>query len=143
LYGIAKCPKKLAKDPIEGPFTADEVARELGVAMSTVHRWLREGVLAGDQLTPGAPWRILLTAEVRQRLSGGEAPSDWVGLSEAARRLGVSKSQVAYWVKTGKLSAVQATVGKRRCWRIDINSAACGKQAGLFDQMSKAHREET
>ena len=42
-YGIAKCPKKFAKDPIEGPFTADEAARELGVIMSTVHPWLREG----------------------------------------------------------------------------------------------------
>ncbi len=141
-HGIPKCPRQIAKDPVEGPFNADEAARELGVTMSTVHRWLRDGVLAGEQLTPGAPWRIVLTAEVRKRLSGGEAPKGWVGLSEAARRLGVSKSQVAYWVKTGKLNAVQATVGKRRCWRIEVDSATCGKQNGLFDQMSNAHREE-
>ncbi len=141
-HGIPKCQKQIAKDPVEGPFTADEAARELGVTMSTVHRWLREGVLAGEQLTPGAPWRIVLTAEVRKRLSGGEAPAGWVGLSEAARRLGVSKSQVAYWVKTGKVTAVQTTVGKRRCWRINVDSASCGKQDGLFDQMSNAHREE-
>ena len=128
-HGIPKCPKPLAKDPVEA-------ARELGVTISTVHRWLRDGVLAGEQLTPGAPWRIVLTAEVRKRLSGGEAPTGWVGLSEAARRLGVAKSQVAYWVKTGKLTAVQTTVGKRRCWRIDFDSATCGKQAGLFDPMS-------
>jgi excisionase family DNA binding protein len=101
--------------------------------MSTVHRWLREGVLAGEQLTPGAPWRIVLCKAVRQRLSGGEAPEDWVGLSEAARRLGLSKSHVAYLVKTGKLNAVQTTVGKRRCWRIEIDSASCGRQGGLFD----------
>jgi DNA invertase Pin-like site-specific DNA recombinase len=142
-HGIAKCPKQIVKDPVEGPFTAEEAARELGVTMSTVHRWLREGVLAGEQLTPGAPWRIVLSAEVRKRLSGGEAPKGWVGLSEAARRLGVSKSQVAYWVKTGKLNAVQATVGKRRCWRIEVDSASCGKQDGLFDQMINVHREET
>jgi len=142
-HGIAKCAKQIAKDPLEGPFTADEAARELGVTMSTVHRWLRDGVLAGEQLTPGAPWRIVLTAELRQRLCGGEAPEDWVGLSEAARRLGLSKSHVAYLVKTSKLNAVQTTVGKRRCWRIDINSATCGKQQGLFDPMRNAHREET
>jgi DNA invertase Pin-like site-specific DNA recombinase len=142
-YGIAKCPQKLPTDPGEGPFTADEAARELGVTMSTVHRWLREGVLAGEQLTAGAPWRILLTAEVRQHLAGGEAPEDWVGLSEAARRLGLSKPHVAYLVKTGKLAAVSTTVGNRRCWRIDVNSASCGKQPGLFDQMSNAHCEET
>jgi hypothetical protein len=34
-HGIAKCPHKIAQDPIEGPFTADEAARELGVTMST------------------------------------------------------------------------------------------------------------
>jgi len=110
--------------------------------MSTVHRWLREGILAGEQLTAGAPWRIVLTAEVRQRLSGGDAPDGWVGLSEAARRLGLSKSHVAYLVKTGKLKAVQTTVGKRRCWRIAVDSANCARQAGLFDQMTNAHREE-
>ena len=122
---------------------AEEAARELGVTMSTVHRWLREGVLAGEQLTAGAPWRIVLTEAVRERLSGGDAPTGWVGLSEAARRLGVSKSQVAYWVKSGKLPAVRVTVGSRRCWRIDVASATCGKQAGLFDPMINAQFEET
>jgi hypothetical protein len=42
-HRIAKSPETIAKDPFEGPFTADEAARELGVTMSTVHRWLREG----------------------------------------------------------------------------------------------------
>ena len=124
----------------------DELAQAMGlsgISKSTVHRWLRDGILAGVQLTPGAPWRIVLSEEIRERLCGGEAPAGWVGLSEAARRLGASKSQVAYWVKTGKLNAVQATVGKRRCWRIEIDSVTCGKQRGLFDQMCNAHREET
>ena len=76
----------------------------------------------------------MLTDEVRNRLSGGEAPQGWVGLSEASRRLGLSKSHVAYLVKTGKLPAVRATVGKRTCWRIDVSSATCGRQADLFDQ---------
>ena len=111
--------------------------------MSTVHRWLRDGVLAGEQLTPGAPWRIVLSDTLRQRLAGGEAPQDWVGLSEAARRLGVSKSHVAYWVKSGKLPAVRVTVGKRRCWRIDIQSATFGKQPDLLDQIINVHSEET
>jgi hypothetical protein len=142
-HGIPKCPDTPAKHPGEGPFTADEAARELGVTMSTIHRWLRDGILAGEQLTPGAPWRILLTAEVRRRLSGGDAPEGWVGLSEAARRLGRSKSHVAYLVKTGKLGAVHTTVGKRRCWRIDVDSASCGTQSDLFDQMTNDHCQET
>ena len=70
--------------------------------------------LPGSEL-PGAPWKIVLTEEVRQRLSAGAAPPDWVGLSEASRRLGLSKSHVAYLVKAGKLQAVHTTVRNRRC----------------------------
>ena len=83
-HRIPKCPRTIVTDPIEGPFTADE----------------------------------------------------------AARRLGLSKSHVAYLVKTGNLNAVQTTVDKRRCWRIDVDSATCARQEGLFDQMTNAHREE-
>ncbi|MCP3985055.1 MAG: recombinase family protein [bacterium] len=123
-------------DPLEGPFTADEAADQLGVCGSTIHRWLRTGILAGKQMTPGAPWRIRLTEEVRGRLRSGEAPASWVGLNEAARRLGVSSSQAAYWVKTGKLPAVRTTIGKRRCWRIDVSSTTLGRQSDMFEQMS-------
>jgi len=140
---IPQCPRQSARDPHEGPFTADEAARELGVTMSTIHRWLREGVLAGQQATPGAPWRIVLTPEVRQRLSTGTAPPGWVGLTEAARRLGLSKSLVAHLVKQGQLTAVRTTVGKRRCWRIDVASATCGRQAGLLDQITKPASKES
>jgi Recombinase/Recombinase zinc beta ribbon domain/Helix-turn-helix domain len=142
-YGIAACQQTQARDPREGPFTADEAAAELGVAMHTIHRWLREGILAGEQATPGAPWRIVLTEVIRQRLAGGEAPTGWVRLTDAARRLGLSKSHVAYLVKAGKLPAVHATVGKRRCWRINISSATCGRQPALFDQMANTNPEES
>jgi hypothetical protein len=98
----------------------------------------RDGVLAGNQATLGAPWRILLTDEVRQRLAGGQAPGDWVGLSDAARLLGLPKQHVAYLVKAGKLKAMRTKVRNRSCWRIDVSSANsedCRKVPGLFDQM--------
>lgn len=139
---IAACPKSRPPDPREGPFTADEAAVELGVCGSTVHRWLREGVLAGTQLTPGAPWQIVLTEDIRKKLADGEAPADWVGLSEASRRLGLSKQRVAYLVKTGKLNAVRTTVGKRQCWRIDVVSATCGQQRDLLDPMNNEEPKE-
>ncbi len=135
-HRIPKCPSKRVRDPREGPFTADEAAAELGVSMSTIHRWLRTGVLAGEQMTPGAPWRIILSDEVRRRLSEGAAPGGWVGLTEAARRLGLSKSQVVYLVKSGKLEAVYTTVRNQRCWRINVDSATCSRQTELFEQMS-------
>jgi hypothetical protein len=136
---IPACSRKLARDPRHGPFTADEAAAELGICMSTIHRWLREGLLAGNQATPGAPWRIVLTDEVRQRLAGGDAPLGWVGLTEASRQLGLSKQRVAYLVKVGKLPAMRTKVGSRRCWRIDVTSADsedCTPRPGLFDQMN-------
>jgi len=135
-HGIAACKPSRARDPIEGPFTADEAAAELGVRPCTIHRWLREGVLAGSQKTPGAPWRIVLTEKVRARLRGGDAPAGWVGLTEAARRLGMDKSSVAYLVNSGKLPGVRTKVGKRTVWRIDVSSGRFRKQRSLFDQKS-------
>jgi excisionase family DNA binding protein len=134
-HGIRACERKRARDPREGPFTADEAAAELDVLPSTIHRWLRNGILPGTQVMQGAPWQIVLTDELRRRLTQGAAPEGWVGLTEAAKRLGLSKSLVAYLVKRGKIPAVRATVGKRTCWRIDVSSADCGRQRGLFDQM--------
>jgi excisionase family DNA binding protein len=140
---IPVAPKRRARDEREGPFTLDESARELGVSVATVQRWLRDGVLAGEQSVSGAPWSIVLTEEVRRRLTAGDAPAGWVGLDEAARRLGLTKSHVAYLVKQGKLSAVRTTVGKRQCWRIDVSSATCGRQSDLLDQMINDRRKES
>jgi hypothetical protein len=47
--------------------TIEKAAEFLGVAPSAVHRWLAEGFIAGEQLTPGAPWRIRLTEDLRAR----------------------------------------------------------------------------
>jgi DNA invertase Pin-like site-specific DNA recombinase len=135
--GIARGMPLRARDPREGPFTADEAGRELGVSIPTIHRWLRDGILPGKQVTPGAPWRIVLTEELRRRLTVGDAPKGWVGLLEASKRLGLPKSQVAHLVKAGKLAAVRTRVGKRDCWRIDVNSADCGRQPELFQSQNK------
>lgn len=130
--GIAVFPRHRPRDPREGPFTADQAAAELGVCPSTIRRWLDEGILPGKQLAPGAPWQIVLTDQLRKKLTAGEAPFGWVGLTEAAKRLGLSKQRVAYLVKRGKLNAVRVQVGTRQYWKIDIESASCGKQKELF-----------
>ena len=140
-YGIPVCPPKPAPDPTVGPFTADEATDELGVSAATIYRWLREGLLPGTQITPGAPWKIYLTEEVRHRVAFGESPAGWVGLVEAARRLGVSKQLVAHKVKTGQLPAVRTKIGKRTCWRIDVSSATFGRQAELV--YPKSNDEES
>ena len=141
-HGIANCPKSVIKDPKEGPFTADEAAAELDVSASTLHRWLREGVLPGRQAAPGAPWRIHLTEELRHKLKTGTAPAGWLGLAEAATRLGLSKARVADLVKAGKLKATRTMVGKRQCWKIDVTSADCARQRDLLDRINSAVSEE-
>jgi DNA invertase Pin-like site-specific DNA recombinase len=139
---IPACPKKKSREGRDGPFTADEAARELGVSMHTMHRWLRAGVLAGEQAAPYAPWRILLTEDVRRRLAGGPVPEGWVSLNEAARRLGIGKSLVAHWVNHGRLKAVRTTVGRRQVWRIEVPSIDCGHQPSLLDQMGNTTTKE-
>ena len=62
--GIAAAPPPdLASELV----TIDQAAAQLGVSTFTVRRWLREGLLPGEQTTPGAPWRIRL---VRRDCSG-------------------------------------------------------------------------
>ena len=38
--------------------TIKKAAVVLGVAPSTIHRLLNDGIIAGEQPTPAAPWRI-------------------------------------------------------------------------------------
>jgi hypothetical protein len=49
--------------------TVAATAAALNVAPSTLHRWLNGGLIAGEQDTPGAPWRIRLTAELKARFT--------------------------------------------------------------------------
>src|SRR5205814_2419219 len=53
-------------EPQEGELlNVSAAAKQLGIAPSTLLRWLNDGFVAGEQVTPGAPWRIRLTDELR------------------------------------------------------------------------------
>ena len=78
---------------------------------------------------------------MRRKLSGGDAPEGWVSVSEAARRLGLSKSYVVYLIKTSRLEAVQVSVRKQRCWRINLDSAVSGQQAEMFSKNDNSVEE--
>ena len=80
--------------PPEGEMlTIKQLASTLAVATSTVHRWLNDGIIAGEQLTSGAPWRIRLTDDLRARVAE-EAPDGYLTMYQAMRRLGVSRQTV-------------------------------------------------
>ena len=94
-------------------------AKQLGIAPSTLLRWLGDGFIAGEQLTPGAPWRIRLTDELRNMLVD-DTPDGWVAVQYATRALGVSRQTVLQRVKRGELQAVLTRTGRRKGLRIQL-----------------------
>lgn len=115
--------------PPEGePVTIDKAAEVLGVAPSTVHRWLADGFIAGEQLTPRAPWRIRVTDELRARFVDDERQG-YVPMQEATHLLGVTRQTVLQRVKRGELQAIHLRRGKRKGLRILVIDS----QPGLFD----------
>jgi DNA invertase Pin-like site-specific DNA recombinase len=109
------------------------VSKFLGVDRSTVHGWLREGFIPGEQLTPGAPWRVRLTDELRARFRE-EPPKGYVPMLEATRILGVSRQTVWNRVKRGELDAVHVRRGRGKGLRIRLPDA----QQRLFESPQKA-----
>jgi DNA invertase Pin-like site-specific DNA recombinase len=99
--------------------TIKKAADVLGVAASTLHRWLTAGIIVGEQLTPGAPWRIRMTDELRARFVE-EAPPDYLPMLEARLHLGVSRQTVLQRVKRGELAAVHVRRGQRKGLRIKV-----------------------
>jgi DNA invertase Pin-like site-specific DNA recombinase/uncharacterized protein YndB with AHSA1/START domain len=118
--------------PSEGELvTVSKAAEMLDVAPSTVHRWLADGFIAGEQITPGAPWRIRINEELRARFVE-EAPEGYIPMLEATRVLGVSRQTVLQRVKRGKLSAVHVRRGRRKGLVIKVLDT----QPSLFDNPS-------
>jgi DNA invertase Pin-like site-specific DNA recombinase/uncharacterized protein YndB with AHSA1/START domain len=117
-----------ADDPREGELlTVTDAAAQLGLAPSTLHRWLGDGFIAGEQLTPGAPWHIRLTDDLRA-LFVDDAPDGWLAMLEATLAYGVSRQTIMQRVKRGELQAVHVRTGRRKGLRIQAPTP----QEGLF-----------
>jgi DNA invertase Pin-like site-specific DNA recombinase len=116
-------------DPASGLFTVDQAAGELGVTATTIYRWLKAGLLPGEQTTPHAPWRIRLSDDIRRQFVP-DVPDGYLPLDQAAKALGVARQTVLHKVQRGELNAVQVTKGRRKGLRIRVS----GADAGLFDQ---------
>ena len=119
----------------EEVLTITNAAKELGVAPSTLYRCLNDGIIVGEQLTPGAPWRIRLTEELRARFVE-EAPDGYVPILDAMRKLGVSRQTVLQRVKRGQLEALHVSRGRRKGLRIKVFD----DQRLLFDTTSPEER---
>jgi DNA invertase Pin-like site-specific DNA recombinase len=99
--------------------TVEASAQQLGVAPSTLLRWLNDGFIGGEQVTPGAPWRIRMTKELREMIVP-EAPPGYVTMPEAMRILGVSRQTIMQRVKRGELSVIHVSRGKQKGLRIRV-----------------------
>jgi DNA invertase Pin-like site-specific DNA recombinase len=107
-------------EPLAGELaTIRKAAKILGINTSTIHRWLNDGFIAGEQVTPGAPWQIRITDELRARFVE-QAPPDYLPMLETTMKLGVSRQTVLQRVKRGELEALLVTRGRRKGLRIRV-----------------------
>jgi DNA invertase Pin-like site-specific DNA recombinase len=131
-HGIPHCPepaRTVGAGSDDGVMASVPQAAEfLGVDKTTIYRWLREGFIAGQQLTPAAPWQIRVDQALRDKIRP-QAPDGWLPLDRAAKILGVARQTVLHKVQRGDLAAVYVTTGHRKGLRIQVQS----DQPGLFD----------
>ena len=130
-YAIPHCPGPDADVSASGQdavmATVPQAAQILGVDKTTIYRWLRDGFITGEQLTPGAPWQIRITQALRDKIRP-DVPDSWLPLDQAARVLGVARQTVLHKVQRGELTAVHVTSGRRKGLRIQVEHG----QPGLF-----------
>jgi DNA invertase Pin-like site-specific DNA recombinase len=107
--------------PPEGELVSiRQAARILGMNTSSIHRWLADGFIAGEQVTPGAPWQIRINDELRSRIVQ-QAPPEYVPMIVATAKLGVSRQTVLQRVKRGELKALLVRQGRHKGLRIKVN----------------------
>jgi len=120
-----------AEPPAGEIVTIRKAAEILGMNTSSIHRWLADGFIQGEQVTPGAPWQIRMSDELRSRVVA-QASSEYLPMLEATMKLGVSRQTVLQRVKRGELEAVLVRQGRRKGLRIKV----VDHQPPLFDQFS-------
>jgi len=108
--------------------TITEAEKILEISKETLYRWIRDGFITAEQITPGAPWRIRIDQTLRNKIQP-EAPEGWLGLDDAAKALGVARQTVLHKVQRGELQAVHVNRGRRKGLRIQVKP----DPTGLFD----------
>jgi DNA invertase Pin-like site-specific DNA recombinase len=108
--------------------TIAAAAAVLNIAPSTLHRWLNDGLIAGEQVTPGAPWRIRITDELKARFTEA-AGEGFITMQEATRALGVTRQTVLQRVKRGEIEAAHVTKGGKTGLRLKLPD----RHPGLFE----------
>src|SRR6202051_2793491 len=108
-----------------------KAAQILGMNTSSIHRCLADVFSAGEQVTPGAPWQIRITDELRARIVE-QAPPEYLPMLETTLKLGVSRQTVLQRVKRGELAAVLVRHGRHKYLRIKVIE----RMPDLFEELS-------
>jgi excisionase family DNA binding protein len=116
--------------------TITEAEKILGVSTETLYRWIRDGFITAEQITPGAPWRIRIDQALRDKIQP-VAPEGWLALNDAAKALGVARQTVLHKVQRGQLQAVHVNRGRRKGLRINVKP----DQDGLFDTTDRRNAQ--
>jgi len=95
------------------PISRPQGAETLRVAHSRVPVRVPDGFIAGEQLTPGASWRIRITEKLRAVFVDDERPDD-LPMLEATKALGVSRQTILQRVKRGGPNAIHIRQGARK-----------------------------
>ena len=114
-------------DPGGDVMSVHQAAGNLGITASTLYRWLNDGFVPGEQITPGAPWRIRLTESIRDLVADDAPPAGFLS-QVATASLGVTRQTVLQRVKRGDLRAIHIRTGRRKGLRIELPAP----QDGLF-----------
>lgn len=111
--------------------SVSQIASELGVTPQTIHRWINDGLIAGEQVTLGAPWRIRLTDDLRA-LVAEDAPDGYLTVQQAMRLLGVSRQTLWQRVKRREIEAIHVKRGRKKGLRLKV----IDPQQDIFKQTS-------
>jgi DNA invertase Pin-like site-specific DNA recombinase/predicted DNA-binding transcriptional regulator AlpA len=116
--------------------TMTEAEKLLGLSRVTLYRWIRNGFITAEQITPAAPWRIRIDQALRDRIQP-QPPEGWLDLNEAAKALGIARQTVLHKVQRGELPAVHVNRGRRKGLRIQVKP----DQPGLFDTTDRSNAQ--
>jgi DNA invertase Pin-like site-specific DNA recombinase len=129
---IPACPRESHGAVVGETLSLRQAATALGVAPTTLLRHLHDGLIEAEQITPGAPWRVRLSDEVKARFIK-EQLDGYISMFAAMTRLGVSRQSVLQKIKRGELEAILVTAGRKKGIRVKMTNT----QPNLFEQAAR------
>ncbi|MFC5357582.1 recombinase family protein [Azospirillum himalayense] len=110
---IPGAPRTPRAATVDDAVSIRQAADVLGVAPTTLLRHLHDGLIEAEQITPNAPWRIHLNADLKARFFL-EPPNGYVPMFTAMTSLGIPRQAMVQKIKAGGLDAVFVTAGRQK-----------------------------